>query len=614
MDRIPDGAIPVDQFVADKQDNSIPEGSIPVDQFKADDISHGAIPVDQFVSDQDKYSTPMQRLGNAAEGLAQGYAGPVATYAEKKLSDLGVPGLSTEEQVGRHSTNPGEFAASQAIGLGAGMLTGTGEAGLIAKGLEHIPQGVSFLAKAGSSALKGAISMGLIQGGDELSKSMLGQSDPEHPVSAAISNIGAAALLGAVTGGIFSAIGSGASKGLSALEDAKLGNKFTSAVAGIGNSLKYSSGVLPSEGTALKQMPSIPEGVHYPSFVKGQQIADIIKNGAPAKIAKYGADWAGYQVGGLPGVVAAHVVGRHLEKIINKKLPKFSQKVLGPALIRAAAESGSISKMGQIIDYSGSIAKGENAIARGVEALFKSGSQEALNYNMSEKDREKLREFIENGGVDAQIRKQQQIQSQQAQQGFAVGGEVQPMAELNQSNSIAEHFPEQNMLLNTAKARVSTYLNSVRPLPTTKLPFDSEHKDKHKKREYDKVLDLANQPLSVLKQIKDGSLVPKTMSTFTAMYPELHSHLAKRITKEIIKHQLDETKKPPYHVRQALSLFLGSNLDSTLSQPNMMAAQNVFAQQRAQKQAPQKSTNSLGKSGQNLMTDDQARERRLNKN
>ena len=83
------------------------------------------------------------------------------------------------------------------------------------------------------------------------------------------------------------------------------------------------------------------------------------------------------------------------------------------------------------------------------------------------------------------------------------------------------------MSLNTARARISGYLNSVRPLENSaKLPYDSDRKDARKERDYDKVLSLANQPLSILNHIKDGTLLPRHVKHFTQMYPELHQELS----------------------------------------------------------------------------------------
>lgn len=134
---------------------------------------------------------------------------------------------------------------------------------------------------------------------------------------------------------------------------------------------------------------------------------------------------------------------------------------------------------------------------------------------------------MEDGGVAQKIRDASLQQGQP--QTYAKGGEVSSIMQEHQSNPIADVYPEQNVLLNSAKARISGYLNSVRPHPNpTKLPYDSEQKDPQKEREYNKTLDLAANPLSILKHVKDGTLGPKQMAAFNAMYPDLHQHLSKK--------------------------------------------------------------------------------------
>lgn len=619
------------------QDNQQPQAApTPApDQSKPqmfDDLKETTHPTafDKLPDDNEKYSTPLQQAGTIAEGLAQGIAGPLATGAELGLSKLGVPGLSAEEQAGRRATNPVEFQGAQAAGLIGGLLTGTGEASLIAKGVGAIPKigqvaaDAGALTKVGSAAIKGAMEMGLIQGGDEISKAMLGQGDPEHPVSAALSNMGASALLGATSGGVLNAGGQAASKGLQHLQETKAGTRALSFLAGLGHAATFpmEAGV-PSEKAAMAAMSSIPQDVgaagnmantfNPSSFKAGQKAYNSLISGGTGTAMKYGSRAAagliGQKLGGAGGAVISIPIEQALEKAVNYTIPKVSQKYVGPALLKMAA-SGSLNNLGQAVNYASSIAKGNQAIGKGVDSLFKVGGKEALDFYHSDTQREKLRDFIENGGVDQQIREESNAQSVPQ---YAEGGQVKPMAELSQPNAIAHHWPEQNVLLNAAKARVSNYLNSVRPVKNpNKLPFDSEHKDHQKDREYDKVLDLANQPLSILKHVKNGTLLPKHMKDFSSMYPELHQHLSKRMTEQIAQNHMDEEKKPPYHVRQALSLFLGSSLDSTLTPAGIQAAQGVFIKQKAQNQAPP-SKASLSKMGTNDMTPEQARTKRLNK-
>lgn len=180
----------------------IPDGQFTPDAPVASNGASGFIPDDQFQSDEDKYGTPGQMAITAVEGAAHGVAGPLATIAEKHI--LGVPEADIR---GRQEANPITHGIGQAVGLGGGLLTGTGEAALmtkagelaagavgLGKGLETANLGY----KVGSAAVQQAAEMAVLQSGDEVSKMIL--HDPSASAESALSNIGLAAALGGATG------------------------------------------------------------------------------------------------------------------------------------------------------------------------------------------------------------------------------------------------------------------------------------------------------------------------------------------------------------------------------------------------------------------------------
>jgi len=160
----------------------------------------------QVTWDKDKYGTLPAQAKLVAQELAQGYAGPVATAAEKGLSALGVPVLTPEEREQAAAVNPITAGIAQAVGLGAGLMTGTGEAALLGKagaaGAKLLATGaeMSRARAAGAAALRGAIELGGFGAGDEISNWIAGK--PDQTVQSAISHIGLSALLGAGTGGV----------------------------------------------------------------------------------------------------------------------------------------------------------------------------------------------------------------------------------------------------------------------------------------------------------------------------------------------------------------------------------------------------------------------------
>lgn len=572
------------QSVEDQKPEFDPNQSFqPIEIPKQDSSSKPSFDESKPFQDiHEKYSTPGQQALNMAEGALRGVSVGASTLGEQKLSELGIPGLTDEDIKNRQLANPGGTLGSEV-------------AGNVALSFLLPEVKIAQLGKVGAAAIKSAISSGLFQSGDEISNSLLGQG---NPASSAAAHIAGMTGLGLLTG-------AGVSKGLQKLESVKAGTAVKSFITGMGyaaNNNEFSS----LKGAITSELPEGAEGLSKKAFLLGQGIYKAKLGAIPAA--------AGYILNDASGAGIGGLVGYHFSKAIEPYISKASEKYAAPMLMKMAA-SGSIDGVSKVLDSAACIAKGNMAIEKGIEGLFSSGSQKVFDAATSERDIEKLKEHIENGEENNQLQQMQAQQIHQQHIRFAEGGKVSNITDINQPDPMAEHFPEHSMMVTTAKSRLVNYLNSVRPLPASSpFPFDKNHKDKQKERDYNKVLKLANQPLAILNHIKDGSLLPKHVAAINAMYPELHQELSKKITAGILKHQLDDTKKPPYKVRQAMSLFMGTSLDSTLTPIGIQAAQNVFVQQRAQRQAPQKSTNSLGKSGQNLMTDDQARERRLNKN
>lgn len=516
-------------------------------------------------------------LEGVGRGISAGLTDPLAAGMRKGATALGVPqeylhyiAPEQKEIEARKQENPIEAGASEIAG-NIGLMTA-------------LPQ-------IGSKAINGMIQMGLISGGDELSKSLLGQGDPTTAVAAHVAESGAMGLLG---GALF---GKAEQVGLKAIENMKLGTKVNSFLSGLGHAASFpNSEVVPLAESALTNEEH--KILDDTAFKLGQTAYKNMGAGVAGAI--------GGHLKGRYGFLGGAAIEKYLEKLLSPYTSKISQKYIAPAILKAAS-SERVQGLTSIIDHASTCSKGFNKINRGVESLFESGGNKALEETASEKDREKLRKFIEDGGVDKQVTEE----NQQAQpQGFAGGGQVKDSPEA--ANHIEQVYPEQNVLLSATKGRVSNYLNSVRPIKDpNKLPYDSEHKTPQHEKDYNKVLDLANQPLSILNHVKKGSLLPEHMKHFTSMYPDLYSQLSQKMTERIAKGNLKEDKKPPYHIRQSMSLFLGSSLDSTTTPQAIQAAQQVFMAQKSQKQA---AMSALNKVGENSMTPEQSREKRLNKN
>ena len=469
-------------------------------------------------------------------------------------------------------------------------------------------KGVGALSKIGSAALDQSLKMMALQGGTEASKYLTGDGDPSSVVASHIAKAGG---IGLVSGGLYGAGTTAVSK---LLGTANVGNKVVSALIGFGHGLTF-----PGEKVLSLSESVLPEaervGLDNAAFKIGQRGATMAHGKVMSGVAKGAASVVGaglgHVVGGEAGSFAGMAAAPFLEDILEPAIGKSATNLVGIPILKAASK-GNLEGVQNLINYGTSAAKGEKMISKGIEGLFSSGANEIINPDFDKKKRDDLQEYMEAGGADKQM--QDASQSESPILGYAEGGEVQ-LPPITQSNTLADELPAHNMMLSAAKGRVSSYLNSVRPLPKmNKLVYDMDHEHPQKKHEYGQVLDLANHPLSILGKVKNGSLTSDNVSAFKSMYPELHGELAKKINEKIINDHIDEEKKPPYHVRQAMSLFLGGNLDSSMKQPNIAAAQAVFITQKQNQQMVEaKQTQALSKMGQSAQTPGQAREKALTK-
>lgn len=263
--------------------------------------------------------------------------------------------------------------------------------------------------------------------------------------------------------------------------------------------------------------------------------------------------------------------------------------------------------------YEKYVHRGNKDLDANIDALFSDDKPEKKDHS---KAKEQIDQWIKNGGITQDI--QQEIYNQNgASQNFAKGGEVKGKESKGvlHKHPVADVYPEQNMLLQAAKGRMSNYLNGIRPqehLP--KLAFDDAPDQTQSKKSYDKALGLAAHPMGILDEIRKGTIEPEDVHHFVSLHPDLGDMVHKKLTDRIVKGQF-EGKKPSFKVRQGLSMALGVPLSSELVPSAMMAAQGVFQQQNMARQqsapASQKkkgtSKSSLTHADQQFLTSEQAR-------
>lgn len=229
-------------FVPDAAQPQARVAPMPPAMASHDDL--GFVPDNQEGADHEKYDTAAQKIKTGIEGVAQGIGGPLAPFAEERYL-----GVKPEEIRARAEQHPiihtaGEIGGLFAPGVG-GLMGAAGETA--AK--FAIPEATTYAARVGSSAIKQAAEMAILQGSDETAKMVL--QDPKTSTESAIANIGLAAALGGGAGAFFTSavnplwkatIGTNVENGLKALTS-RLGGAEGEQVIGKAAGLEQQTGV-----------------------------------------------------------------------------------------------------------------------------------------------------------------------------------------------------------------------------------------------------------------------------------------------------------------------------------------------------------------------------------
>lgn len=317
----------------------------------------------------------------------------------------------------------------------------------------------------------------------------------------------------------------------------------------------------------------------------GAKVADtMVKKG----LARLGGEGIGATIGGGIGhmfgsTLLGALVGEHA-------LAPFFSSIL-PGLIKPILENPSSSGgLKHAVELGLSVVKGESLVNKAAKNVFKAGV-DVLPSHLIPNDRARMK-----------LDKAASAYQQNPEKMFDIGGKA------------GHYLPKQAQSLGQLAANSVNYINSLRPSIDKKAPLDSDTKPSNTQTSaYQRQLAIAEQPLAILKHIKDGNLLPQDIMTLHTLYPSLHQKLVQKLTDEMVSH-LTKGEMIPYKTRLGLSLFMGQPLDSTMTPEAIQAAQPLVPQ-TPQGQMPQRSMSALNKMALSDQTPSQARERhRASKN
>lgn len=251
--------------------------------------------------------------------------------------------------------------------------------------------------------------------------------------------------------------------------------------------------------------------------------------------------------------IMTNYIGKTVPDAIRLSLLKF----LGSA---KPIEPGAFKSMVNFID---STIKGENLINKASKSIFKEGGDIFPKTVIPDEGMRKK--------LDKRISKLNEDPSKM----FDMAGET--------GHYMEEHAASIGQIATTAMK----YLAMLKPNTEPRNPLDAKvPPNSTDTSKYNRALDIAQQPLLVLKSIKDGSLSGNDIIALKSMYPALYSKLVGKLTNDMVTAKDKETDIP-YKTRMALSLFMGQPLDSTLTPDSIASAQVAISTPRMQKDAQQ---------------------------
>jgi len=317
----------------------------------------------------------------------------------------------------------------------------------------------------------------------------------------------------------------------------------------------------------------------------GMKAADLVYGQALEAAATGAGGVAGYKVGkgfGVPGGEwAGALFGANvLEPIFKQILPVIIKPMTGVGATAASVRAAS--------NLVGAIAKGENLSKIAADAIFLKDKAFPLK-QVAQKDLEK---------VDKKAR---EIQSD-------------PKSFLDFNDDLGKILPNHSSSLSFSTINALSYLNSKRPGPKLNNPLDREiQPSKQEMAAYFRTLEIAENPLVIMKKIKDGTLRSSDVADLQSMYPELYTDMVQKITSSMMSH-MTRGQRVPYKVQKALSLFSGQPLETGFTPQSIQAAQSVFApkqpepRQQMTQTAPAKANASLQKASRQYQTEQQRRQ------
>lgn len=145
------------------------------------------------------------------------------------------------------------------------------------------------------------------------------------------------------------------------------------------------------------------------------------------------------------------------------------------------------------------------------------------------------------------------------------------LIDVDKDNQLAHYMPDHATASSATLTRASNYLNSVTPVTSNPGPLDPPRQPNDvEKAKYDKALVLITRPLSILKDVKEGTITPDDLQALNAVYPALYNGLKAKMLESIVSAKASE-RVLPYKTVLGASAFLGMPLEASIMPQNLSA-------------------------------------------
>lgn len=191
--------------------------------------------------------------------------------------------------------------------------------------------------------------------------------------------------------------------------------------------------------------------------------------------------------------------------------------------------------------------------------------------------------------------------------------QLNPEKMLDIGGNIGNQLPGHAAILGSHAANAFNYLQKLKPQKDQNAPLDPvQPESKMADANYNRALDIANNPALVLHHVKNGTVQPLDLTTIQSIYPDLHKSMVQKSGEALIKAKTEE-KNLSFRQKRGLGDFLGKPLEFTATpmamQAIMMANRPVQSPQSQgkPKKASGKELDQINKTENMLATPDQSR-------